>query len=129
MAHTAILTEGINAAGVIVTKSFAYTGEGLEAVNVDVPDSTTDKQVLVNIDVSALQVLYINSTQDILIEWNDNAGSQGSINLKANKPCIWWADAYHSNPLGAVDVTSLYLTNASGAAATFNFLALEDVTP
>ena len=109
MSHTATLTEGINAAGVIVTKSFAYTSEGLEAVNVDVPDSTTDKQVLVNIDVSALKVLYINSTQDLLMEWNDNIGSQGSINLKyhfdadmdthvidsLNGAANWWYDVWY----------------------------------
>ena len=46
----------------------------------------------------------------------------------ADEPVIWWATDLHTALL-TVDVTAIYLTNASGAEATVKIRVLEDTTP
>lgn len=104
--------------------------EGSQAIDVDVPDSATDKQVAVELDVSEIKALYMESDQDITVETNNGATPDDTINLKAGKPLIWTPDDPHPNPFAsAVDVTDLFLSNSSGTDAKFKLRALSDVTP
>ncbi|MCH8851214.1 MAG: hypothetical protein IID41_01015 [Planctomycetes bacterium] len=120
--------------GTVVTKSVTISDEAMLDLEFTVDDGETDEEHNIDLDVSAMKMLYINSTQAITMEWNDNAGTQGSIVFVANEPVIWWStqktkDGSTLNPLGTVDVTTTFWTNASGSTATINFKAIYDASP
>jgi len=93
-----------------------------------IADGTSDEEVAIEIDVSAVKALYINSTQDMTLETNDTGSPDDTLNLLANVPCVWHENSYYALLL-TVDVTALYLTNSSGSDATLNVWALYDSTP
>lgn len=109
------------------SKAYSATGEA-NIVGESVPDSTTDQAVNIALDVSAIASIYIVSTQALTIETNSATVPDNTITLVANVPYIWHTGSYFTNLL-TVDVTVLYLTNASGAAATFNLRCVQDATP
>jgi len=110
-----------------VTKS--YTETGAQNITLDIANGLTDTEVVCALDVSELVSLFIVSTQDLTFEGNNNAGADYSLALKANVPYIWTTLAYDALVFGATDVTSFFLTNASGSAATFKLRALYDTRP
>lgn len=118
-------TGGISASG-----EKQYTGDERVTQSFTVADSVTDQQRTLNIDVSEMQLVYILSDQDILMEWNDAAGAQGSIALQANVPFVekLAADQYHTAKM-AIDVTDLYFTNTSGSTANISIVVIQNNTP
>lgn len=118
-------TGGLSASG-----EKTYTGDERTTQSFTVADAVTDQQRTLTIDVSEMQVVFFLSDQDILVEWNDNAGAQGSIALKAGVPFVERvaADQYHTAKL-AVDVTDTYWTNASGATANVQVGVIQNNTP
>lgn len=111
-----------------LSKQVTITADGEANVEVAVPDSSTDLAVIMAIDVSALQLLYIVADQDLTIETNDGTTPDDTLTLKAGKPIVWYDGCGYSNPLGT-DVTALYATNASGTDATLYVKTLQDATP
>lgn len=118
-------TGGISASG-----EKQYTGDERVTQSFTVADSATDEQRTLNIDVSEMQLVFIVSDQDILMEWNDAAGAQGSIALQANVPFVekLAADQYHTAKM-AIDVTDLYFTNTSGSTANISIVVIQNNTP
>jgi hypothetical protein len=86
--------------------------------------------VLVNcsLDVSAIKSVYILSDQNMTLKTNSSGSPAETISLVANVPLTWYTNCYYTNLL-ATDITALYLTNASAAAASFTLEALTDATP
>jgi hypothetical protein len=85
---------------------------------------------LPTVDVSALVMVYIKSTQDVTIETNaDDATGGNTLTLKADEPYIWWTAAPFTNVLTADIATNVFVTNASGAAATVTMEFILDTTP
>lgn len=111
------------------TSSKSYTETGATNITLEIATGQTDVEVVCALDVSELVSFFISSDQDIRFEGNNNAGADFQIDLIANVPYIWHTDAYDTNLLGAVDVTSFFLTNASGSTATFKLRALYDTRP
>lgn len=112
-----------------VSNSQTFTGTGeANIVSTTVADSVTDQLEVISIDVSEIQSIYINSTQDITLETNDSGTPVDTISLRANEPYIWYVNSYFTNILDT-DVTAIYLTNASGSSATFNLRCVYDSTP
>ena len=107
-----------------------YTGDSRISYSFTIDDGQSDQRRTVNIDVSELQCVVITSDQDILMEWNDAAGTQGSINLKADVPFEERvaADQYHAAKL-AVDITDFYWTNTSGSNAVIKIEGIQNNTP
>jgi hypothetical protein len=102
-----------------------------QEINIDetVTGNSTDLQINVGIDVSALKSLFMLCDRDITIQTNDGSSPDDTISLKANKPLIWRAsEAYFANPL-TVDVTEIFVTLAAGDDATLKIRALVDPTP
>lgn len=129
MAKQHIVTQMVSVlGGAGLSKAKAYTADGTQSREVAIPDGTTDDLMNIAIDFSQLRNVFLLSDQDITIETNNATTPDDTINLKANVPLIWNADAYFSNPF-TVDVTAFYLTNSSGSAATLNVEILEDATP
>lgn len=100
-----------------ITKEIVTTPTNPVEINseVELAANQTDSELNVDIDVSAVQSLWMMSTEDLLLEINTNSGTD--INLAANVPVVWTPDMSYTNPLGGVDITSLFLTNTT--ACTF----------
>ena len=95
-------------------------------------DGTTDTLINITIDFSQVKALFIGSDQDVTLETNNPGGSSGAadqtFSLKANCPIEWTEDDVETNPI-TVDVTAMYITNASGETANLEIHALYDATP
>ncbi len=109
-----------------------FTEGSLVKVSEQIPDGSTDFVVIVAIDVSNLKALFVGSNKDLMIEINNPGGSSAAPDdtwaLKANQPIDWAEDDVEDCPL-AVDVTQIYVTNNSGAAADLEIRALVNPTP
>lgn len=129
MAATHNLGVNWSGGGLSLSASNAYSGTGEANILAEsVPDSTTDQQVNVAIDVSAIQSVYILSDQALTVETNNGTTPDDTITLVANTPYIWHTGSYFTNLL-TTDVTALFLTNASGSTATFDLRCVYDSTP
>ena len=109
-----------------------FTAESDVGLSVAVVDATADEEHLLAIDVSQLKSLFIASDQDVTIETNNPGGASAAaddvLDLKADQPLIWAEDDEWACPL-TVDVTKLWITNASGSTANVELRALIDSTP
>lgn len=128
MSFTHTHTASIQSSEGTLTYSKSISADKKIAVNVPIADSESDYEILVNIDVSAVQSVYIVSDQDVTLETNDGAVPIDTIELKAGVPYAWHGESYDALLL-TTDVTALYITNASGAIANLKVRVLEDSTP
>ena len=129
MAQTVTVTTTISG-GISAQGTKTYSGDARTTQSFSVADSATDEERTLTIDVTEMQMIYIVSDQDILMEWNDSIGSQGSISLQANVAFLELlaADQYHAAKMG-VDVTALFFTNTSGSAANISIGVIQNNTP
>lgn len=107
-----------------------YTAGALTSISDSVTNASDNLYALV-VDVTQITALFIVAAAAMTLEWNDNAGTQGEIVLAANVPISWSSadtDNVHPNPLLTVDLTALYITNASGADAQFDLRIIVDPT-
>lgn len=100
-----------------------------QELNVEEPIGVgaTDLLVALAVTVAKLEGLVMLADQNLTLEFNNGTTPAFTISLLANVPLVWQKDTYHANPLTA-NVTALYVTNASGAAATLKIRALIDPT-
>lgn len=129
-------TLGINTSGdgTVINKSVTITDEAILDLSFDVADSVTDELHTIALDVSATKSVYIVSDQNVTMDWNDAAGTQGTLTLLAGEPVVWWNTQVTKggntlNPLSTTDLTATYWTNASGSTANINFQAVYDASP
>lgn len=101
--------------------SKTYTGDKRISMNFQVADGLADDQHPVTVDIDQLQMFVMMSDEDVTVKWNDAAGTQGSVSLKAKVPWVELvaADQYQTTKFG-VDVTDFFITNLAGGAATAN---------
>jgi len=116
-------------AGRVIRNSNNYTGDASESRSIDVPDSSTDLQVNLEIDITQIKAIYIVSTQNVTLETNSGSTPTDTIALLANKPYVWFSDSYFVNKLTADVTTGIFLTNASGSAAVVDIALTHDATP
>lgn len=128
MSVSAVLNQSINSGGKTSTSSETYENEGRDDRSVPVADSVTDQQILFAMDISQLKMFYMQSDQDLTIEFNSASVPAPLIALKAGIPFIWTTDTYYVN-LFLVDITQIFATNASGSAATLELFSIHDTTP
>jgi hypothetical protein len=86
-----------------------------------------DVPVVMNLDVSQVKAFLIVSDQDVTAEFNSSGAPTPSIALKKDVPYIWTTDSYDTFKL-TVDVTALFITNASAAIANVSIRAAYDPT-
>ena len=127
---THVLKMGVDGSGVARNIDISNTQGGVALLDAEpVPDSETDFEVGFELDVSACKSFYLNSSQDVLLETNAiDATGGNAISLLADIPYLWHVNSYDSFLL-TLDVTVLYITNASGAIATIDCVALYDASP
>lgn len=130
MAFTHNLAINWSSGGRSVAANKNYTGESQLSISRSVADSSTDFRIIASIDQSQITLIIMKSDQDITVETNSGSAPTDTIALKAGVPYVWNADlnGYYANKITA-DVTDLYVTNASGAAALLELEVLTDATP
>ncbi len=107
-----------------------YTAGALTSIS-DSVTNAADQLYALTVDVTQITALFIVAAAAMTLEWNDAAGTQGEIILAANVPISWSSadtDDVHPNPFLSVDLTALYITNASGASAQFDLRIIVDPT-
>ena len=111
------------------TTAKTVTETAAAEVNVEetIAPSSTDVQVNIALDVSAMKSAYLLATADMTLETNSGSAPDATINLTANVPKAWYTGANGTNPFGAVDVTKVYVTSTDGGTLTMN--CLQDPTP
>ena len=125
-------TSSINVGG--QTRTYRKTATATDPVNINagpitIPNGASNQLIsLSGVDISQLRGVFIGSDQDVLVEFNSNAGSGGSLSLEANVPYTWQVGDVNALLITA-DISSVYVTNASGADATLYFYFLHDATP
>lgn len=114
--------------GETITKTVSVTSDGEDNRDIDVPNPSTNLAVDFEVDVSQLKGLYIVSNKALTLKTNSSSSPQETISLAADKPLTWVSGLGNTLPF-AGDVTSLFVSNASGAAAVLSIRMLFDSTP
>jgi len=123
-------TWAANGGGLSKSYSKEYSGTLVQLIDGEtIADSVTDQQLTVAIDVSAVKgFLIVSEGGALTVETNNGTTPDDTLVLPAGRPYEWDTDSLDSFLLTA-DVTDLFLTNASGAAATLYAWAVVDPSP
>lgn len=121
------VTVSVTAAGTSLNSTTTYSGSGRIGISEAIPPETTDLQIFVAIDVSALKYLALKCDQDVMLETNSASAPDDTIALEAGEVLLI-TPANVSDHLTA-DVVSLFVTNAGAAAASLQIVGLQDATP
>jgi hypothetical protein len=100
------------------TVSVAITDSQRIAGEVVVPNSTTDMQVLLTLDVSQIKFYWLYSNATVTLETNNAATPIHTVALVGGFPVTWNINDPHTTKFATTDVTTVYITNASGGSAT-----------
>lgn len=127
MAYTHNITLGWSDAGLSQAKTKSYVGDNAPRLDVSIPDSSTDLLTPWSLERgNGIVMVFILSDQAMTLKTNSSGAPDDTIVLVANVPYIWTTDSYDSVQITA-DVTALYMTNASGSAASLRIESLVDV--
>lgn len=128
MAKSHRITKGWQQGSSVVSETVTRTAESELNMELTIANSSIDTQVAVNFTASQLVSVFMLSDENLRVEVN-NSSSALVFELKADSPFIWEAgDSYFTNPF-TTNVSAFYVTNTSGASATFTFNTLIDPTP
>lgn len=127
------LTRTISAGGIQISgaKTLSPSDEGIIHGSIAVPNSSTDKVwSLGGIDVSQVVACYFKSDKAVTLETNATDASGGNtITLAADVPYMWNTGSPDSLKLTENVASTIYVTNASGSAATVEALIVQDGSP
>lgn len=123
-----IFTEKVAFEQQTVSKANVVEGGLVLQLDEPIPDSSSDLEIELVIDVSQVQGILLVSDQDVTIETNDGSSPDDTISLKAGIPYVWYDGKYDALVFGS-DVTSIFVTNASGSDARLQMLCVVDPTP
>jgi len=127
MSHSFQFTEKVVIGGESTSQLNTLTAGTRIAISEAMPIAN-DTLVALSVDVSQVKGVFILSDQDLLLETNSNNAAGGnSLSLKANIPYIWYTNKYDALKF-TVDITALYVTNASAAVANLTLEILTDPT-
>jgi hypothetical protein len=99
-------------------------------VNETINAATNDVQINIAIDVSALKSLYILSNKALTLQTNNSTTGDDEFTLAADKPLVWYEGCGLPNPFdSAVDVATIFASNAGTVAATLKIRVQQDATP
>ena len=111
-----------------VRKTVSKTASGEANLSETIPADSTDLELVIAIDFSALKMLLIVSNKALTLETNSGSVPDDTITLVADEPLVWWTGSPHSNPLTA-DVTSIFVTEGASDEAILDIRTLQDATP
>lgn len=125
-------TRSITAGGIQFSKAKALSpgDEGIITGTITVSNGSTDALWNIGgIDVSQVVACYLASDKAVTLETNATDATGGNtITLAADVPYMWNTGSPDTLKLTA-DVTKIYVSNASGSAATVQALIVQDGSP
>lgn len=127
MSESITYQERVTIGGVTTTHTRTKSAGSLKSISKAIPDSSTNLQVAYTLGFSACKFFKIVADQVLTVKTNSSSVPDATLVLVANEPYIW-ADGMLGAFLIADDITTLYVTNASGSAATLVIQSLEDPT-
>ena len=110
--------------------SVTATGTGRVGVSESIATATTNQLLTIAFPQTNLKSVVMYSDQAVTLSINgasDDTPDQ-TISLQAGKALTWYTGGYFTVPLNQA-VTSMYVTNVSGATANLEIEALYDGTP
>lgn len=128
MSFTATVTERVTIGTSTIENINTYTDSAQLLIDEAVADSETDYEIALVMDVSEIATVYIVSDQAVTLEFNNSTTGVPEIVLVAGVPYMWHTNSYFTNLL-ATDITTLYVTNASGETANLQLRFIYDSTP
>lgn len=111
-----------------VTSQRSYSASGHVGIAEAIADGQTAFLINLAIDVSEVVSLIIKSDQDITIKTNSSGSPDNTLALEANKEYNWDEDHLDALKL-TVDVTKIYVANASGEESNLTIDCIQDATP
>ena len=111
-----------------VANDRTYSASGHAAIAEAVANGETAKLINIAIDVSTVKAIVINSDQDSTIKTNSSGAPDDTLAIPADAEYSWNEDSLHALKL-TVDVTKIYVANASGATANLTIDVIQDATP
>jgi len=117
----------ISGIGNTIDANIAIAGTGAIVIDESIADLVTDGLIDCSFVLARLTAFYMCADQALEIATNSAGAPQETITLAANKPFVYVPGSGLPSPF-AGNVTGLYVTNASGAAASLQIRALLDVT-
>jgi hypothetical protein len=122
--HTRSFSNGAST----ISSSETFTADAEANLDLELAASSTNVQHNVAVDVSELESLFMLAEADATVYVNDDsAGSPtATIALEGGRAYVW-PNGSATNPLGATDVTALFITCSAGG--DFQMRALVDPTP
>jgi hypothetical protein len=123
------ITQTWSSGGTTRSGTITKTAGRLTRIVESVPGESTDLEIALVVDVSAIEAYYFKCDRACTIK--TNAGGEGADNtlaLVAGEPQVWAKTNGVVNPLDT-DITAIFVTVAAGTAATLEIEILEDPTP
>ncbi len=100
-----------------------YTGTRDAGVAGVVTAGATAQQFTVAFPVLAIQAMIIASSQDVTVNTNNATAGADVLIVSATAPVVWAVGYQHACPL-TVDVTDVFVANATPTDAKFNIRVL-----
>lgn len=91
------------------------TGTVGTQVDISIADGVTNQALALAIDISEVESIFLYTDGTLTVKTNSSSVPDQTLTFSANKPLAWVRGMPNTLPI-TVDVTTLYLTNASGAA-------------
>jgi hypothetical protein len=130
MSINCTVSRSANVGGSTITvPSQTVTADGIRRINVEIAAGATNTPITIAIDVSTLGLLAIvAASAGLTLKTNNSGTPDDTLTFAANKGVIWTSTDPSACPL-TMDVTVIYVTNASGTtAATLSIALADDVT-
>lgn len=112
----------LQAPGISIVENSDDTVSQTRARDETIADSTTDAQIDFEVDISELRAFGMVASVAMTVKTNSAGSPQETFTLAAGKPVFW---VVGETAIFAGDVTSVFVTNASGDDGQLKLLAAE----
>lgn len=126
MAFQCTLRTDVFASSLNVSSVRNFSGDLQASVDQVIAASTTNQEITLGLDISGLTLLAISSDVPLTIKTNDSGSPDDTLSIAAGVAYVWGTGDYNSLLLTA-DVTSIFVTNGTLAAANLKIIALVDL--
>ena len=123
MAFTTYVTSTVTQGTFTISNTDSYTTDQVSKIQESVATGTADQEISLAIDISKLKAFSMQASQAMTVKTNSSGSPQETFTLSAGTPVVF-VDG--DTAIFAGDVSSLFITNASGSLATFNLVAAVD---
>lgn len=115
--------------GTVSVPSVSVTGDSELVFDGTIPASTTNFEIDIAIDVSAMKAYAFSAGGACTVKTNSSSSPVDTITFTSTVKGAVWYDGSTSDALLTADVTKLFVTNPGSSSITFKLVALLDVTP